>query len=301
MINTFRAAAGLLVLAIATAWTAEPGPGAEPASAGSDRAAIRAHIDRIFKAYIAADRAEVRATHDREWRGFLTGSHGIIRGIDEYMRGAGAALASPQKLRGYTMDDFDVQFRGSSLAVVPYVATLEGEHAGAPVRWKLRVIDVYERQEGEWMQVASNTSLHPQSVLEQSSELQPLSPSERAELLDARERVWRAWFGGDEAALRELLPPETMALAPGPEAWMSRDSILNASADFVRGGGRLVRLEFPRTEIQTYGATAILYTSYLFETDSGGKRIVERGKAIEVFVRRQHGWVNSGWHMSRDS
>ena len=119
------------------------------ADAAADREAIRSHIDRIFNAYIAKNRAEVQATHDREWRGFLTGSRRIIRGIDEYMRGADSSLASPRRLVGYVMEDFDVQFRGPDLAVVPYIAELEGEAEGARSKWKLRVIDVYERQNGE--------------------------------------------------------------------------------------------------------------------------------------------------------
>jgi ketosteroid isomerase-like protein len=270
------------------------------ADAAADREAIRAHIDRIFKAYIAKDRAEVQVTHDREWRGFLTGSRRIIRGIDEYMRGADASLASPQRLVGYVMEDFDVQFRGPDIAIVPYIAELEGEAEGGRSKWKLRVIDVYERQQGEWMQVASNTAMHPHSTFEQMSEHRPMAPSQRAELMDARESVWRAWFRGDDAALRTLLPAETIALAAGPDGWTTRDAIVKSSLDFARAGGRLVTLEFPRTDVQQYGATAILYTSYFFETETKGKRASERGKAIEVFVRQQNGWVNSGWQLMAD-
>jgi hypothetical protein len=268
--------------------------------AAADREAIRGHIDRIFKAYIAKDRAEVHATHDREWRGFLTGSRRIIRGIDEYMRGADSSLASPQRLVGYVMEDFDVQFRGPDLAIVPYIAELEGDAEGARSKWKLRVIDVYERQNGEWMQIASNTAMHPQSTFEQASEHRALLPTERAALMMAREAVWHAWFGGDEAALRTLLPPETIALSPGSDGWTTRDAIVKASLEFRRGGGRLVKLEFPRTDLQHYGATAILYTSYLFETETRGKKASERGKAVEIFVRQQNGWVNSGWQLHPD-
>jgi hypothetical protein len=278
------------------------GPTVTPITdAASDRDAIRGHIDRIFKAYIAKDRAEVQATHDREWRGFLTGSRRIIRGIDEYMRSADSSLTSPQRLLNYRMEDFDVQFRGRDLAIVPYIAELEGEAEGARSTWKLRVIDVYERQNGEWMQIASNTAMHPQSAYEQASEHRLMLPSQRAELMKAREAVWRAWFGGNEAALRTLLPPETIALAAGPEGWTTRDAIIRSSLDFSRAGGTLVRLEFPRTDVQQYGATAILYTSYLFETETKGKKALERGKAIEIFVRQQNGWINSGWQLMADA
>lgn len=270
------------------------------ADAAADREAIRSHIDRIFNAYIAKNRAEVQATHDREWRGFLTGSRRIIRGIDEYMRGADSSLASPRRLVGYVMEDFDVQFRGPDLAVVPYIAELEGEAEGARSKWKLRVIDVYQRQNGEWMQIASNTAMHPQSTFEQASEHRVMLPTERAELMKAREAVWRAWFGGDEAALRRLLPPETIALASGPDGWTTRDAIVKSSVEFHRSGGTLAKLEFPRTDVQQYGATAILYTSYVFETETKGKKASERGKAVEIFVRQQNGWVNSGWQLTPD-
>lgn len=266
----------------------------------ADRDAIRAHIDRIFKAYIAKNRSEVQATHDREWRGFLTGSRRIIRGIDDYMRAADGSLKAPARLVGYIMEDFDVQFRGPDLAIAPYIAELEGEADGARSKWKLRVIDVYERQSGEWMQIASNTAMHPQSTFEQSSELQPMLPGQRAELLKAREAVWRAWFAADEAALKTMLPPETVALAAGPQGWATRDGIIASAVESAKAGTRLVKIEFPRTEIQSYGATAILYTTYAFETETAGKRGGEKGKAIELFVRRQHGWVNSGWQLMPD-
>lgn len=290
-------AAGAAVLAAGVALNGAYGATMDP---DADRTAIRAHIDRIFKAYIAKDRAVVEATHDRDWRGFLTASQRIIRGIDEYMRGADTSLRSPSRLVGYTMEDFDVQFRGPDIAIVPYIAELEGEAEGARSRWKLRVIDVYERQRGEWVQIASNTAMHPQSTLEHASELQPMTPSGRSELLETREAVWRAWFAGDAAALGKLLPPETIALSAGPQGWTARDAILESSREFARTGARLVKLEFPRSEIQSYGATAIIYTVYDYETERAGKRSGERGKAIEVFVRRQHGWVNSGWNLTPD-
>ena len=267
----------------------------------ADREAIRAHIDRIFKAYIAKNRREVQATHDREWRGFLTGSRRIIRGIEEYMRAADGSLKGPARLVGYTMEDFDVQFRGPDMAIVPYIAELEGEIEGVRSKWKLRVIDVYERQSGEWMQIASNTAMHPQSTFEQASELQRMAPGERADLLKAREAVWRAWFAADEAALKKLLPPETIALAAGPDGWATRDAIITSARESAKSGTRLIKLEFPRTEIQSYGATAILYTTYAFETESAGKKGGEKGKAIEIFVQRDEGWVNSGWQLMPDA
>jgi hypothetical protein len=295
--RTFTAACAI---ALAAGFMLGGAHGAVSTDATADRDAIRAHIDRIFKAYIAKDRAEVQATHDREWRGFLTGSRRIIRGIGEYMQAADSSLAAPNRLVGYRMEDFDVQFRGANVAIVPYIAELEGEAEGARRTWRLRVIDVYERQGRNWMQIASNTAMHPQSTFEQISTHQPLLPSERSELLKAREAVWRAWFAGDTATLETLLPPETIALSAGAQGWATRDAIVNASLDSAKAGNTLVKLAFARTDIQSYGATAILYTTYNFETENGGKRGGEKGKAIEIFVRQSKGWVNSGWQLMPD-
>jgi hypothetical protein len=299
--HPWRTVIAACAIAVAAGFVLGGAQGAVVATdAHADREAIRAHIDRIFKAYIGKDRAEVQATHDREWRGFLTGSRRIIRGIGEYMQAADSSLEAPNRLVGYRMEDFDVQFRGDNLAIVPYIAELEGEAEGARRTWRLRVIDVYERQGRDWMQIASNTAIHPQSTFEQSSEHQPMLPSQRAELMKAREAVWRTWFAGDKAALETMLPPETIALSSGPQGWATREAIVKASLESAKAGNKLVKLEFPRTDIQSYGATAILYTTYDFETENGGKRSGEKGKAIEIFVRRQHGWVNSGWQLMPD-
>ena len=57
----------LLVAAASIAFGADDGRDA-------DRAAIRAHIDRIFQAFIHKDAAELRATHAQNWLGYLEGS-----------------------------------------------------------------------------------------------------------------------------------------------------------------------------------------------------------------------------------
>jgi hypothetical protein len=47
----------------------------------------------------------------------------------------------------------------------------------------------------------------------------------RKRLLDAREAVWRAWFGGDRAALEKLIPQETIAIESGDNNWSNRQKI----------------------------------------------------------------------------
>ena len=124
-----------------------------------------------------------------------------------------------------------------------------------------------------------------------------MSESEKKRLLDAREAVWRTYFGGDRAALEKLLPEELLTIEPGRGDWGNRQVVLGGSARFAASGGKLVRLEFPKTEIQAYGSTAIVYSNYVYEIEQGGKRSANSGRVTEVFVNRNGNWVNPGWHM----
>ena len=58
-----------------------------------------------------------------------------------------------------------------------------------------------------------------------------------------------------------------------------------------------MQLEFPKTEIQVYGNTVIIYTTYVYETEVNGQRSTASGRATEMFVRRGDELVNVGWHM----
>lgn len=122
------------------------------------------------------------------------------------------------------------------------------------------------------------------------------TPALRRELLQAREAVWRAWFSNDREKLDWMVPAGTIAINAGAEEWEGRDQVLAGSRAFAEGHGRLVRLEFPHTEIQVFGDIAILYSRYLFETETAGERSVTAGRGTEIFVRRQGRWVNPGWH-----
>lgn len=65
----------------------------------------------------------------------------------------------------------------------------------------------------------------------------------------------------------------------------------------AQSGAKLARLEFPKTEIQCYGNTAIIYSAYLYELEKDGQRTPYSGRVTEVFVLRRGQWVNPGWHM----
>ena len=74
-------------------------------------------------------------------------------------------------------------------------------------------------------------------------------------------------------------------------------TIFDGSAEFAKSGGKLLKLEFPKTEIQVYGFTAVVYSDYALEMEIGGQKTNQTGRVTEVFVLRNGQWVNPGWHM----
>jgi|SRR6266849_1369735 len=78
-------------------------------------------------------------------------------------------------------------------------------------------------------------------------------PDDQAELLKVREEVWRAWFANDAKALAALVPPDTIVISAGEAKWKAPGRHTSIRGRVSRTGGKLVRLEFPRTEIQRFG------------------------------------------------
>lgn len=262
----------------------------------ADRAAIRAHIDRIFQAFIKKDAAELRATHHENWLGYLEGSRTMIRGIDGYMNSIYVDPSSPYGMKSYKMREFDMIFKGDA-AFVCFTADVESNTPEGPNKRVLRIADFYTKQNGQWIQTGSDTELHPETVAEQQQMPRSLPDEAKKQLLDAREAVWRAYFSNDRGALEKLIPEETIAIDAGDNTWTNRKAIFEGAERFARGGGKLVKLEFPKTEIQMYGNTAVVYSNYSYELEAGGQRYQQTGRVTEVFVRRKGQWVNPGWHM----
>ncbi|HEX6107428.1 MAG TPA: nuclear transport factor 2 family protein [Gemmatimonadales bacterium] len=119
----------------------------------------------------------------------------------------------------------------------------------------------------------------------------------RAALLAAREQVWRSWFENDQPQLDRLLPPTVIAINYADTTWYDRAGVIRGAEEFARTGVRLVGLAFPRTEIQSFGDVAILYSLFRVETESQGERAVDSGRATEVFVHRDGRWLNASWHL----
>ncbi len=124
------------------------------------------------------------------------------------------------------------------------------------------------------------------------------APTTDTELLKVREQVWRVWFAGDTKALEKLVPRGTIVMSDGEEKWKNQDDVIRTAAEFHEKGGKLIRLEFPRTEVQHFGDVAIVWSSFVLETELDGKRSSSSGRAKEIFVWQEGHWTNPGWHTS---
>jgi len=266
------------------------------ADRAADRSAIRAHIESIFQAFINKDPAALRATHAENWLGYLDNSGTMLKGIEGYMDWNQVDPKSPYGMKSYKFRDFDMIFKGDA-AFVCFVADVESNWPGRSPHRVLQICDFYTKNNGAWIQNGSDTGLHQESLEEQLASLRPIGDEMKKRLLEAREAVWRAWFAGDRATLEKLIPQETVAIESGHNNWSNRQTILDGSEQFAKGGGKLVKLEFPKTEIQLYGVTAVVYSNYSYELEQGGQRMNQAGRVTEVFVLRNGQWVNPGWHM----
>lgn len=263
----------------------------------ADRAAVKAHIESIFQAFIDKDSAALRATHAENWLGYLEGSRSMIKGIAGYMDWNQVDPKSPYGMKSYKFREFDMIFKGDA-AFVCFVADVESNTANGPFQRALRICDFYTKNDGKWIQNGSDTALHQESLEQQLAAPRPLGDQMKKRLLDAREAVWRAFFAGDRATLEKLIPAETIAIEAGEDPnWSNRQRVLDGASEFAKSGGKLIKLEFPRTEIQMYGMTAIIYSQYSYELETGGKRSTHTGRVTEIFVMRNGQWVNPGWHM----
>src|SRR5262245_42763018 len=109
----------------------------------ADAAAIRAHIESIFQAFIDGDEAKIFATHSEDWRGFLEGSRAPIKGIDDYMRANGIEWPKPANTpksqpyyssgTTYKVSDFDVHFYSAELAVANFFGEFQRKDGDATI------------------------------------------------------------------------------------------------------------------------------------------------------------------------
>jgi Domain of unknown function (DUF4440) len=130
-----------------------------------------------------------------------------------------------------------------------------------------------------------------------AAQISALTDDVRKELLEARETAWRSFFQKDPAVVERILAPELIAIQQNSDRWDNRSRLIALAKAMNEQGVQLLRLEFPRTEIQLFGETAILYYTYIFETGLRSKSVVDGGRGTEVFVRRDRKWIDVGFHL----
>ena len=121
---------------------------------------------------------------------------------------------------------------------------------------------------------------------------QPIDAATRAELVTAREAVWRAFFQGDSAALVRLLPERMTAMGE------DRSQIIKSAIASARSGVRYQRMEFTNDQFFVNGNVAVVWSDYVVHLlDAKGKPMRRPGHAIELFVRDRGRWINPHWHL----
>lgn len=288
----------LIVVVALTAW-ASAQLKLEPCdSRPADRDAIHAHIDSIFQGFIDHDGPKLQATHAPEWRGYLEGSRTVIRGVDGYMKaiGGGGKPGDPNGMKSYKWVEFDCMFYGDT-AIVPFVADVTGSYNGVESQEQLRIVDFYAKLNGHWIQAGSDTQASPKELQARLSSYSPLPESMKKSLLAEREHVWKAYFANERPYLEQVLPAELITIDPGDPKFSDRDAILKGAERFAQSGGKLVKLEFPTTEFQTYGNVVQVYSTYNATLQTPGGESNMSGHATETFVFRDGKWLNVGWHL----
>ncbi len=263
----------------------------------ADRAAIRASIETIFQGFIDKDPNKLRETHAKDWKGFIDGSPVVLKGRDRYMaQYEGIENRKGSGMIAYKITEWDVTFEGPA-AIVCFNAEITSKSGDTVTTRKTQIMDIYGKRDGIWVQIATDTNAHPETVAKRQQQPNPISSQMRTWILEEREKVWRAFFANDKAMLDKLIPEDLIVMEGGDEGFKNRERILAESKQFAESGAKLISLEFPKTEIQMYGSTVLIYTTYQMELDFGGQRSKSSGRATENFVIRNDQLVNVGWHL----
>lgn len=124
-----------------------------------------------------------------------------------------------------------------------------------------------------------------------------LPAAELRALETIRKGVWVNWFTGDTAALRRVLPPELVAISPDGAPWQTLEQTLEGSAKFKAAGNRLISVAFEGTTIHRLDDVVVMFSQYVVESERDGEKSTQRGRATEVFVRKNGRWVHTSWHL----
>jgi ketosteroid isomerase-like protein len=131
------------------------------ADEASDREAIFAHIDGLFRAYQRLDFDAIRRGHTDDWRGFQLPSRALVHGIEAYMGAARRVTEMIRSIEGWEFLEREIEFHGD-LALVWYVARetiVDAE--GTRRTMLLRSIDLYRREPEGWNQCGSHITGFP--------------------------------------------------------------------------------------------------------------------------------------------
>jgi ketosteroid isomerase-like protein len=121
------------------------------------------------------------------------------------------------------------------------------------------------------------------------------------ELLKVRRSVWVKWTENDQEALKRLVPADTVVFSTGEAGIKYQADVLQGAAGFHAAGGKLISLEFPKTEVQHFGDVAVTWSEYVLVLEVGGKQEKTVGRVTEVFAKRNGQWTNPGWHTDAES
>ncbi len=117
------------------------------------------------------------------------------------------------------------------------------------------------------------------------------------ELARIQREVWTAFFAGDTARFKEIVPADLVAIGNDEGPFTGLREQLSASAGFKQGGGKLVDLRFTDMRVQRFGDVVNVYSRYHLVFAFGADTTRQSGRVTEVFVRRNGKWVNPAWHM----
>jgi ketosteroid isomerase-like protein len=134
---TLIAAACLLTFATATAQE-------KPLAAKSTKAALEAHVQRLWAAFKAKDKAAVAATLSDNFREFEEDTTEFGDKKTE------VALVDDFDLTSYTLKNFTVKSLGPNTALVTYVAHYESKSGGQTAKADSVFGEVWTREANDW-------------------------------------------------------------------------------------------------------------------------------------------------------
>ena len=209
---------------------------------------------------------------------------------DEIIAGAKTANANGINIRRLQFPTTEIQLYGDTAILYStyiYEAEFNGQSAGVETG---RSTEIFIRRNGKWLaagwHIDSGTHLVPRADLKKT-------------LMDLRESIWRAWFTNDSAFLRHTLRPDMVAADDQQGGLKTREDILADTKKFADSGAKILKLEFPHTEIRIFEQTAILVSDFRWEGQADGKTIGPvTGHTTDIFIYRDGKWYESGWQYS---